>query len=168
MAAIDNSRRIFLNSYWPWPAEGYRIINLDPVLEAYPVPDTEEQRTALISLMRHPNITMYRKEDLPNRFHWKNHRRIAPIIGIQDEGWSLVSTPTRTVSGGTHGYDNALESMSPVFVVSGQSFREGSFVRGAEHVDVYPLVCHLLGIEPAPNNGSLTRVEGFLKTNLVQ
>ena len=35
-----------------------------------------------------------------------------------------------------------------------------------ETVDLYPLMCQLLGIDPRPNNGSLIKVKGMLKTEL--
>lgn len=33
------------------------------------------------------------------------------------------------------------------------------------NLDIYPLMCHILGIEPAPNNGSFDRVRSILKNN---
>lgn len=34
-----------------------------------------------------PNVTVYLKEDIPERFHYKNNRRVMPILVLADEGW---------------------------------------------------------------------------------
>jgi ectonucleotide pyrophosphatase/phosphodiesterase family protein 5 len=38
----------------------------------------------------HPNMTVYRKEDLPDFWHYKNSRRVMPIVGVADEGWLIT------------------------------------------------------------------------------
>lgn len=37
----------------------------------------------------HPNMTVYLKDDIPERFHYKNNRRISPIIAMPDEGFMI-------------------------------------------------------------------------------
>merc|ERR1712098_477419 len=45
----------------------------------------------------------------------------------------------------------------------GPCFKQGVTVDAAfSLVDIYPLMCRLLQIHPAPNNGSMTAVEGLL------
>lgn len=64
---------------------------------------------------------------------------------------------------GTHGFDNKLLSMKTIFVASGPSFKKGYRLESPiEQVDIYPLLCHLLKLEPAPHNGSLQRVTPLL------
>ena len=43
---------------------------------------------------------------------------------------------------------------------------EGFLGETIRNLDVYPLVCSLLGIEASPNNGSLQRTQQFLKNPL--
>lgn len=38
----------------------------------------------------HPNMTVYLKEDLPERYHYKNNRRVLPIVLVADEGWNIT------------------------------------------------------------------------------
>ena len=64
---------------------------------------------------------------------------------------------------GNHGYNNSLQDMHPFFIAMGPGFREGAEVQTFKSVDVYPLMCHLLGLHPAPNNGSLDAVKPLLR-----
>lgn len=63
---------------------------------------------------------------------------------------------------GNHGYDNHLPSMHPVFVARGPSFRTGYTKASMRSVDLYPLMCNILGVQPRPNNGSLISVRDLL------
>ena len=38
----------------------------------------------------HPHMTVYKKADIPVRFHYKHHRRIPPIIAIAEEHWHIM------------------------------------------------------------------------------
>ena len=61
---------------------------------------------ALYSLLRgaHPNMTVYRKRELPQRLHYAHNRRIPPIVAIPDEGWQIVRRRSRWSSLlGNHG-----------------------------------------------------------------
>ena len=69
---------------------------------------------------------------------------------------------------GSHGYDPSLPSMQATFIAHGPAFRRGTRLPAFDNVDVYPLLMRLLGLTPAPNDGSthsveaaLTRVAGF-------
>lgn len=65
---------------------------------------------------------------------------------------------------GDHGYDNQKESMRPIFFAHGPDFKKGFKIDKMYNVDVFPLMCHLLDIDPVPpNNGSLVNVQRLLK-----
>ena len=60
---------------------------------------------------------------------------------------------------GKAGYDNSLESMEAVLVLQGPGLAVQPVPEQlkplVQAVDLFPLVCHLLGLEPPPSNGSL-------------
>ena len=55
--------------------------------------------------------------------------------------------------GGTHGYDGRLQSMHGLFVASGPRFKRGMVAAPFENIHVYELMCGVLGIAPAKNDG---------------
>ena len=64
---------------------------------------------------------------------------------------------------GNHGYNNSFPDMHPFFIAMGPSFKKGYAIDTFDNVDIYPLMCVILGIKPAPNNGSLKNVQSLLK-----
>lgn len=42
----------------------------------------------------HPNMTVYKKEQIPDRFHYKHNRKIQPILAVADKGWEIVQNKT--------------------------------------------------------------------------
>ena len=38
---------------------------------------------------KHPNISVYLKEEIPERFHYSRHDRVLPILVLADEGWLI-------------------------------------------------------------------------------
>lgn len=52
--------------------------------------------------------------------------------------------------------------MQPVFVARGPAFRQNYIKTSMRSVDLYPLMCRILSIQPLPNNGSLLNVQDLL------
>ena len=53
--------------------------------------------------------------------------------------------------------------MKPIFMASGPDIKSGHKVRPFTSLDIYPLTAALLGIRPAPNNGTLTVVRDMIR-----
>ncbi|KAK7110986.1 hypothetical protein V1264_014774 [Littorina saxatilis] len=141
-----------------------RVPDSGPVTAIMPVAGREDDVMAALRKVDH--LTAYRKEDIPERYHYTDHRRIMPIIVIADEGWELAADPKAFLDWGAkgdHGYDNELSSMKPIFFARGPNFRKGAHTTAISSVDIYPLLCELLGIEPKPHNGSLDATRAFLQ-----
>lgn len=132
-----------------------------------------------------PRAVVYEKQDIPDRWHYKNNVRVAPMIVVAKEGhqiqtvrkmliamdainktMSFQNATSRRRREGDHGYDNDLMAMRPVFFASGPSFKASyEFEQPFELVNIYPLACHLLNITPSPNNGSLNNVKHLLASS---
>ena len=41
------------------------------------------------NLTRLPHMRVFKKEDIPDEWHYRNNRRILPILGVADEGWMI-------------------------------------------------------------------------------
>ncbi|KAJ7069556.1 alkaline-phosphatase-like protein [Mycena amicta] len=64
---------------------------------------------------------VFTKEDMPDRWHFTNSERIAPIYVVPKIGYVLTSKEEGDVgmSKGNHGYDNTAHSMQAMFVAHG-------------------------------------------------
>ena len=54
--------------------------------------------------------------------------------------------------------------MSTIFYAHGPAFRKGVTLKVFESVNIVPLLAHLLGIIPEPNNGSLSVFKDVLES----
>ncbi|KPP80199.1 ectonucleotide pyrophosphatase/phosphodiesterase family member 7-like [Scleropages formosus] len=110
----------------------------------------------------HPHLHVYRKEEIPRRFQYSNHPRILPIFLYADPGYVISSLFPVQFNNGAHGFDNLEMDMKPFFRAVGPDFRKNLVVGPFETVNIYPLMCHLLGITPEANNGSLDATRHLL------
>ncbi|XP_028843754.1 bis(5'-adenosyl)-triphosphatase enpp4 [Denticeps clupeoides] len=153
MAQCSQDRLIRLDSCLD--PHNYTIVDLTPVAAILPLSDPIKVYNALSKCNSH--MKAYMKELIPEELHYKHNQRIQPIILVADEGWTIVQNGTLPRLG-DHGYLNSLRSMHPLMAAHGPAFRKGYKISSINSVDVYPLMCHLLGIPAMPNNGSFNAV----------
>lgn len=114
----------------------------------------------------HPRMKAYLKEDIPKDFHIGNNRRVSPIVLILDEGWMLNTAHhpfnREKFYPAGHGFLNIYPSMWPLFLARGPAFKKRYLSHSFESVDIYSLMCKILGIQAQPNNGSLSHVRQLL------
>ncbi|HET6432637.1 ectonucleotide pyrophosphatase/phosphodiesterase [Dyella sp.] len=110
------------------------------------------------------------KTRVPARLAYGHNPRVPQLLCLADVGWTIStqayldsrSRDHMAPKRGEHGYDNADPRMQAVFVAHGPAFRDGVRFHAFSNVDVYPLMAHLLGITPAPNDGDYAAVKGML------
>jgi len=93
------------------------------------------------------------REELPERYHFRDTPRAGNVVVIMDEGWTMAtSIITRALiqnAWGEHGWSPDVPSMRAVFLIAGPGIRKGATIPEVENVDVYPLMTELLGLTPA-------------------
>ena len=108
-----------------------------------------------------PHLKVFSREQTPAKWHYRDHPRVPPILGVADEGWQVLRRATvasiagRTIRGqrGTHGYDPQLMSMRAIFIAAGPAFRRGVTVAPFENVSIYNMLAKILRVTPASNDG---------------
>jgi hypothetical protein len=93
------------------------------------------------------------------------------VVGIASEGWYITSrrdterwdAGTRRPPAGAHGYDPRLRSMHGLFIASGSRLTAGRAVPPFENIHIYDLMCALLEITPAPNDGDRRVIGNVLR-----
>jgi predicted AlkP superfamily pyrophosphatase or phosphodiesterase len=167
MAPVSRERVIVLDELIDLSTA--EIVDWTPVAAIAPRAGDEERVYAALR-GRHPHLQVYRKGEVPARYHFNDHPRITPIVAVADEGWSIASRAqvarwdsTGWTGGGAHGYDPELISMGAVFIAAGPGIAEGRRVPPFRNIHVYPLMAHLLGLVPARTSGSLDSVRAMLR-----
>ncbi|XP_071031791.1 ectonucleotide pyrophosphatase/phosphodiesterase family member 7-like [Oncorhynchus clarkii lewisi] len=110
----------------------------------------------------HPHLHVFKKEEMPKRLHFANNNRILPIILFSDPGYVINGFLPVQFNVGEHGFDNEEMDMKPFFRAVGPAFQKNLEVGPFETVNIYPLMCHILGIKPDPNDGHLDATKHML------
>ena len=139
-----------------------KILWSGEIVSIFPKPDTEDRIYTTLKSSMPNHATVYRKAELPVRLHYSNSPRIAPLIVLPDEGWTLSTrrryveraTQQNQTKRGGHGYDNELPSMRAVFIGHGPAFKRGAVIEPFQNIHVYNLMAKILGLIPAQNDGN--------------
>jgi predicted AlkP superfamily pyrophosphatase or phosphodiesterase len=152
MAAVSSERVVHLDD--AVDSASVNAVNLTPNLMIGARDGNDDALLARLETL--PHLTVWKKSDVPARLHYGTNPRITPIVGVMDAGWMLEWRNAKPYGdGGEHGYDNAVLDMRALFLARGPDFRAGATITEFPNVDVYDLLARLLGITPAPNDGSL-------------
>jgi predicted AlkP superfamily pyrophosphatase or phosphodiesterase len=153
MAATSRDRVIALSDYLD-PA-AVNVIDLNPNLAIAPAAMRADEIYRRLA-GAHPHLRVYRKAETPEAWRFRTNVRVPAVVGVADEGWSILRQPLRPEARfglGQHGYDPEVRAMHALFVASGPAFRRGAVVAPFESVDVYDVLARVLGVTPAPNDG---------------
>ena len=167
MTAVADDRLIFLDDYVDMSL--IDVVESGALLQAAPRTGTVD---ALYRQLRgrHPHLAIYRREQVPDHLHYRHNPRIQPIVGILDEGWTITThqaearrKPDAKPRRGAHGYDTRLRSMHGLFVAAGPPIRRGLVVAPFENVHIYNLLCAVLKLTSARNDGNPAVIRRFLR-----
>jgi hypothetical protein len=103
---------------------------------------------------------------VPPRLHFNDNARIPAIVGIPAPGWTATSGQRLTqeeLHVAAHGYLPTTPDMGALFVAAGPPLRRNVVVAPFENVHVYELLCRILRLTPAPNDGSAGATRAFLR-----
>jgi predicted AlkP superfamily pyrophosphatase or phosphodiesterase len=167
MVAVDPRNQIYLEDYLD-PAS-VRISDWSPVLMLSAGSATEE---AIAKLRKAPHLKVYRKSEVPPRLRFQANVRIPEVIAIADSGW-MITTRKRLAEGtkpqhGEHGYDNADKDTWGIFIARGPAFRSGKRIPPFANIHIYNALCSILGLQPAPNDGSLSVLAPALRVPVLR
>lgn len=149
-----------------------QIFWVSEIVQIFPNEGKEDEIYNSIKSKLPDTAKIYRKTEIPDRFRYKNNRRIAPIIVLPNAG-SILTTRKRfeelKTSGGidkirgSHGYDNEIETMRAIFIGHGEAFKKGYVADPFQNIEIYNLMCNILKLKPAPNDGDFSKVRSLLR-----
>lgn len=149
-----------------------RVFWVGEFTQIFPKPGKEDTIYDAIKAKLPKTANIYRRSEFPKRFKFGKNKRIAPLVVIPKAG-TVITTRERMNRAekdgrldavrGAHGYDNDIVEMRSMFVGHGGQFKRGYVAKPFEAVDVYELICKILGIEPEKNDGNLKRIKSVLR-----
>lgn len=149
-----------------------RVFWVGEFTQIFPKPGKEDAIYNAIKAKLPKTAKIYRRSEFPKRFNFGKNKRIAPLVVIPEAG-TVITTRERMNRAekdgrldavrGAHGYDNDIVEMRAMFVGHGGQFKRGYVAKPFEMVDVYELICKILGLDPAKNDGKLKRIRSVLR-----
>ncbi|KAF5656698.1 ectonucleotide pyrophosphatase phosphodiesterase [Fusarium heterosporum] len=144
-----------------WPLYGLRPKDPDDLKPLY---DQLKKKAK-----SNPNFQVYLRDvDMPERYHFSKHPRIAPLWVVPETGWAIVTKEEFDVKEGKknnlvyhprglHGYDHEHPLMRAIFIARGPAFPHpaNSQIDVFQNIEVYNMLCDSVGLTPSPNNGTL-------------
>ena len=170
MAPVIPRNAVFLDDHFDLEALTDKILWTNEIVQIFPLPGAEDKIVESLKDIKH--TTCWRKKDIPARLHYNEGNRIAPIVCSSDEGWMTTShkrydewykDENIDQVRGAHGYDNRYQSMQATFIAHGPAFKKGYVAEPFENIEVYNVMCKILGLTPAKNDGDLEKVKDMLR-----
>ena len=168
MTEVSNEKLIVVDEM----LDGYDYLfsNTGPFMLLY---SEEEETEKIYGILKEEenHYNVYKREDVPEYFHFSQNELIGDLVLIAEMGWSLINYEQFErikehpyPSKGNHGYDNFHLDMHGVFVAAGPSFKQNYKTGTLNNIDIYPLLCKIFNCTPAENiDGDLKRIEYILK-----
>lgn len=148
-----------------------RIFWVSEFTQIFPKPGKEDDIYNSIKQKLPPTASIYRRNEMPDEWKLRSSARLAPLIVVPQPGTNLTTRQrferaeregTLDRTRGAHGYDNRVEPMRALFVGHGGRFRKGVVVDAFPNVDIYNVMCRILNVEPAKNDGDPLRYKKLL------
>jgi predicted AlkP superfamily pyrophosphatase or phosphodiesterase len=164
MAEVKREHYVYLDDLVD--TASVEVVEWGPAMSLFPRRSSVEELYRRLS-GAHPRLRVYRRAEIPERYHYRSHPRIPPIVVLADEGWTVTTRADVASRGGwlargNHGYDPEAESMRALFLARGPAFAENAVVAPFQNIHIYPLLAHILGLTPAPTDGSLDSIRSVL------
>jgi len=159
MQQISNETAIFLSSYVNTDLfEAYGgVVNLNLFIK-----NSSNLDFVYAKLKQIKNVNVFKRDEIPDYFNYKHNVRVGDLLVAASLGYTIYLNSTTNTLQGEHGYNNNESAMHSIFIASGPSFKQNFKVNNFNNVDLYPLMCKVLDIEPGLNNGSLYIVQNVL------
>lgn len=163
MMTYDMSRLVNLAHYLN--LDSIEHVSTGPFSHIYPKEGYAE--TAYQRLQNVPGIKVYHKGEMPERLHFGTSPRIGELVVMAELGVPVTCTPEgkpiKLLAAG-HGNDNAHPEMHALFKAVGPSFEAGRRLEEPiPNITLYPLVCKILGMKPAPHDADEALAESLIK-----
>ncbi len=160
MTNISEEKSVFLSDYisedWFDQIEGY-----SPVFLLQPKQKFREQAYKALNDIEH--IGFWARDSLPGRWNYGTNERVLDFVLVAENGWQIRENRNSKGMSGDHGYDNDFKDMHAIFYAMGPSFKKGFVHPTFQNIEIYNLICHILGLQPAPNDGRLENIRGLLR-----
>lgn len=161
MSAVSPDRYIDIKALVP----NRMIASISGGNPVYLIKPAEGRKDSILLLLdKSKGLKAWSKAALPVKWHYGTNPRIPDVVVVADSSWSIGTRPDgSSIRGGAHGYDNFNSDMYSIFYAAGPAFKKNYRFKELNNVDVYDLICRILNLKPARNDGDPAHIKGLLR-----
>jgi predicted AlkP superfamily pyrophosphatase or phosphodiesterase len=135
---------------------------------------TEEDRARAYEQLKHATsqFMVFRLKNVPANLNFNSNAREGDPVVVATGPYalrahaSLAGSADHPPQTGMHGFDpHLVPEMKASFFAAGPDLAQGKTVAPFDNVNLYPWMAHMLGLDPAKNDGSLNILAGTLRDN---
>lgn len=164
MSSVSRERTVALDEHID--LSKVRVSDWGPAAQIWAGEMSADEIVAALKGVEH--LQAFTRADIPERYHFDSHYRVPDVLVEADPGWLISSEPYMAnprPPKGMHGWDPALAEMHGIFVARGPAFTPGARSPAVRSVSLYPLMAHLLGLDPAEHEGQLDTLRPYTAGN---
>ncbi|MFA6676489.1 MAG: nucleotide pyrophosphatase/phosphodiesterase family protein [Bacteroidales bacterium] len=164
MASVPASHNINPNDYIKKEWYSYLTGNIPSMF--YVNNDIKDPTAKIDSIYNHlskvPHLYVWRKNEIPDSLNYSDNTNIGDILVLPEVGWQFGTKPH--YNGGAHGFAPQNHQMHVPLIAIGHDFKTKFKNRNIiENVNIYPLLCHLLKINPSKCDGTKENTQELLR-----
>ncbi|MCO5252674.1 MAG: ectonucleotide pyrophosphatase/phosphodiesterase [Candidatus Kapabacteria bacterium] len=161
MTEIDSTRIINLREFIP---DDDVYINAHGPFALIQAPKYKMGTLFTLLQQKENGYKSFLRSEMPVNYKYFSNPLLTDIILIADIGWLLQTDYNWSGTYlATHGYDNNHMDMHGIFMARGPSFKSSYRTGTLNSVDIYPMLCKIFGIRPAPGiDGRLSDIRQII------
>ena len=149
----------------------YTIVDNGAIVNIHPKENVEIDAIIQYLNPKEHNFKVYKTENTPGFEYSPKNKDWGEVQIIPDFGYYFSSNAgiayriknSATIFG-VHGYDPKFKDMQGIFYANGPAFKDGYVAPPLKNIDIYPLICEILGLEiPNDIDGNLNQIKSVLK-----
>ncbi|XP_054157985.1 glycerophosphocholine cholinephosphodiesterase ENPP6-like [Oppia nitens] len=175
MVQVDGFKKIHISQFVDFNNDVEMLLGGGSGAQLNPKPGKEDK--IFNALNKLEGIKVYKRDDIPDEFHFKHNKNVFPLLVTVDLGYDMAvpSSPGKVYpggesgispyppTGGRHGYDRHVTDIRAIMYAFGPALKANFVSEPLDMVDHYNLFCHILGIVPSPNDGNESKIMKMLK-----
>ena len=125
-------------------------------------PKEKYRDVAFKALQEIEHARVWQTKNIPEELHYGTNPRTLEWILLADSGRYINQKKIFPVPEGDHGYDNDFKDMHGIFYAAGPAFKKNYISSCFENTEIYNLICYILNLEPASNDGDIEKIKDIL------
>ncbi|CDF80385.1 phosphodiesterase I, partial [Formosa agariphila KMM 3901] len=149
----------------------FLTIDNGSMLSIHPKENVDSSKIFETLKAKENHFKVYKTADTPGFEYTPKHKDWGSIQVVADSSYYFTSNKAIAhkkdigqLHSGVHGFNPDYKDMHGIFYANGSAFKKGTTIEATKNINIYPLICELLGLEIPDNiDGDLGAIKDVIK-----